>query len=79
MRGMRGLVTLLCASGAARTLGCPPGGASYAWDEGARAQAQDAGVLTVTEDNFDEVVMKQQGPVLLMMYAAPARVHCLER
>ena len=47
----------------------------YAWDEGARAQAQDAGVLTVTEDNFDEVVMKQQGSVLLMMYA-PWCPHC---
>jgi len=49
--------------------------AGYTWDLKARERADAAGVLTVTEENFEQLVMKDQGHILLEMYA-PWCPHC---
>eukprot|EP00802_Teleaulax_amphioxeia_P007540 Tamp_07547.p2 GENE.Tamp_07547~~Tamp_07547.p2 ORF type:complete len:200 (+),score=49.77 Tamp_07547:1409-2008(+) len=49
----------------------------YAWDLEAAKRAHDAGVLTVTEDTFEQMVIKDEGHILLEMYA-PWCPHCQE-
>ena len=49
----------------------------YSWDQKASLRAAAAGVLTVTEDNFEQVVVKDPGHILLEMYA-PWCPHCQE-
>jgi thiol-disulfide isomerase/thioredoxin len=49
----------------------------YSWDQKASLRAAAAGVLTVTEDNFEQVVVKEPGHILLEMYA-PWCPHCQE-
>jgi thioredoxin-like negative regulator of GroEL len=50
-------------------------GTGYRWDEGARMRGEAAGVLTVTQDQFEQVVGQEAGPLLLMFYA-PWCPHC---
>ena len=49
----------------------------YLWDETARVRSEAAGVVTVTEDKFEQILVKEEGNVVVKMYA-PWCPHCQE-